>query len=152
MYFLVIGCLQLDVFFPGLSPTHWSTTIGPLVVVLSINAVKEIYDDYFRHRSDAVVNSSEVEVISSDDGVDGGRMTKWRDLAVGDVVRVRGNTEFPADLVLIQSSDQQGLCYVETANLDGETNLKVRVLSRSTVFKKSPPLSCTHTRRNTSFK
>jgi hypothetical protein len=33
MYFLAIGCLQLDVFFPGLSPTHWSTTIGPLVVV-----------------------------------------------------------------------------------------------------------------------
>ena len=44
MYFLVIGCLQLDVFFPGLSPTHWSTTIGPLVVVLTINAVKEAYE------------------------------------------------------------------------------------------------------------
>ena len=29
VYFLVVGCLQLDVFFPGLSPTHWSTTIGP---------------------------------------------------------------------------------------------------------------------------
>ena len=35
-------------------------------------------------------------------------MTRWRDLAVGDVVRVRGNCEFPADIVMLQSSDPQG--------------------------------------------
>ena len=155
MYFLVVGCLQLDVFFPGLSPTHWSTTIGPLAFVLSINAVKEMYDDYFRHRSDAVVNSSLVEVIrggagdasaatprlpgsatsrsssrsssaSSSASSSSSTMTRWRDLAVGDVVRVRGNCEFPADILMLQSSDPQGLAHVETANLDGETNLKVK--------------------------
>jgi len=60
IYFLIIGICQLDVFFPGLSPTHWSTTIGPLAVVLSINAMKELYDDYFRHKSDKVVNASMV--------------------------------------------------------------------------------------------
>ena len=53
-------------------------------------------------------------------------MTRWRDLAVGDVVRVRGNSEFPADIVMLQTSDPQGLAHVETANLDGETNLKVK--------------------------
>ena len=146
MYFLVVGCLQLDVFFPGLSPTHWSTTIGPLAFVLSINAVKEMYDDYFRHRSDAVVNSSLVEVIRdagdgpaattrppdsrstsrSSSSTSSSTMTRWRDLAVGDVVRVRGNCEFPADILMLQSSDPQGLAHVETANLDGETNLKVK--------------------------
>lgn len=63
MYFLVIGCAQLDVFFPGLSPTHWSTTIGPLLFVLSINAVKEAVDDYGRHKSDAEVNARVVEVV-----------------------------------------------------------------------------------------
>lgn len=138
VYFLLIGCLQLDVFFPGLSPTHWSTTIGPLFIVLSINAIKEIYDDYFRHRSDAVVNSSVVEVVafqpstqlSENDtcGSRGGGLptTKWRDLSVGDIVRVKNNNEFPADIVMISSSDPQGLCFVETANLDGESNLKVK--------------------------
>jgi phospholipid-translocating ATPase/phospholipid-transporting ATPase len=90
VYFLVIGCLQLDVFFPGLSPTHWSTTIGPLLFVLSINAVKEAVDDYGRHKSDAEVNARTVEVVrvkeESPDGkktsrprVDGvARFARWR--------------------------------------------------------------------------
>ncbi|CAF4437351.1 unnamed protein product, partial [Adineta steineri] len=31
-----------------------------------------------------------------------------------------------ADVVIISSSDENGLCFIETAELDGETNLKVR--------------------------
>ena len=150
---MIIGCLQLDVFFPGLSPTHWSTTIGPLLVVLSINAVKEMVDDYGRHVSDAKVNARTVEVIrvvardgngassSEDDGrdVDLPRESRevrtetvtrsWRDLSVGDVVRVRGDVEIPADVLVFASSDANGLAYVETANLDGETNLKVKTVA-----------------------
>jgi magnesium-transporting ATPase (P-type) len=33
---------------------------------------------------------------------------------------------FPADLVLLQSSTPQGICSIETSNLDGETNLKIK--------------------------
>jgi hypothetical protein len=42
------------------------------------------------------------------------------------MVRVLSNQECPADVVVVHSSCPQGLAYVETANLDGETNLKIR--------------------------
>lgn len=41
-------------------------------------------------------------------------------------MKVKNETFFPADLLLYSSSEPQGLCYIETSNLDGETNLKVR--------------------------
>ena len=34
----------------------------------------------------------------------------------------------PADMLLLHTSHEDGICFVETANLDGETNLKQRRL------------------------
>lgn len=50
----------------------------------------------------------------------------WKSVRVGDFVRIRNNDEIPADILIISTSDSDGACYVETKNLDGETNLKVR--------------------------
>ena len=41
-------------------------------------------------------------------------------------VRCEGAEEFPADLLLLSTSKDSGMCYVETSNLDGETSLKIR--------------------------
>lgn len=48
----------------------------------------------------------------------------WQDLNVGDIIRVRENEEIPCDVVALASSDEDGVCYLETKNLDGETSLK----------------------------
>ena len=77
MYFLLIAVLQL---IPGLSPTHWFTTVAPLMFVLFVNAIKEIYDDYYRHKSDDEVNNRMVDRFSSEDGTVS--QTKWRELRV----------------------------------------------------------------------
>ncbi len=51
---------------------------------------------------------------------------RWKNVQVGDFVRVYNDDQIPADIVILSTSDPDGACYVETKNLDGETNLKVR--------------------------
>ena len=46
---------------------------------------------------------------------------------MGDIIKVTNEKPFPADLVLLSSSEPDGMCFIETANLDGETNLKSRL-------------------------
>jgi phospholipid-translocating ATPase len=50
----------------------------------------------------------------------------WKNVQVGDFVRIYNDDQIPADVVILATSDPDGACYVETKNLDGETNLKVR--------------------------
>lgn len=119
IFFLFTSGLQQ---IPNLSPTNQYTTIGPLVVVLLISAGKELVEDYRRKQADKALNMSKARVLRGSNFTD----TKWINVAVGDVVRVESEESFPADLVLLASSEPEGLCYIETANLDGETNLKIK--------------------------
>ncbi|KAI8968964.1 hypothetical protein BDF20DRAFT_827472 [Mycotypha africana] len=57
---------------------------------------------------------------------------QWQDVQVGDYVMIRNNEDVPADIVILSTSETDNLCYVETQNLDGETNLKVRQGLRAT--------------------
>ena len=48
----------------------------------------------------------------------------WSNVRVGDVVKVLRDTELPADLLLLHAPGGKDIVYVDTMNLDGETNLK----------------------------
>ncbi|WFD34905.1 P-type phospholipid transporter [Malassezia cuniculi] len=126
VFFLFIGCIQQ---IPNVSPTNRWTTLVPLAIVLLASAFKEVTEDWRRFSADAEMNARRVGVLEAD-GTFSRR--KWRDVVVGDIVRVERNEFFPADLILLASSEPEGLAYVETANLDGETNLKVKQASQAT--------------------
>lgn len=119
LFFLFTAALQQ---IPNLSPTNKYTTIGPLLVVLCVSAGKELIEDYRRKTSDKSLNNAKARVLRGSSFED----AKWTNVAVGDIVRVESEEPFPADLILLASSEPEGLCYIETANLDGETNLKIK--------------------------
>ncbi|RYP48843.1 hypothetical protein DL768_005351 [Monosporascus sp. mg162] len=119
VFFLFTAALQQ---IPGLSPTNKYTTIGPLIVVLMVSAGKEMVEDYRRKQADSALNNSKTKVLRGSTFEE----TKWINVGVGDIIRVESEQSFPADIVILASSEPEGLCYIETANLDGETNLKIK--------------------------
>ncbi|KIM33227.1 hypothetical protein M408DRAFT_61361 [Serendipita vermifera MAFF 305830] len=54
------------------------------------------------------------------------RTTAWEDVRVGDFVKIRCDEPFPCDIIICATSEPEDVAYVETKNLDGETNLKSR--------------------------
>nr|XP_056704162.1 phospholipid-transporting ATPase IC [Euleptes europaea] len=119
-YFLILLILQT---IPQITTLSWYTTLIPLLLVLGITAIKDLVDDIARHRMDNEINNRTCDVIKD------GRFksTKWKDVKVGDVIRLAKNAFVPADILLLSSSEPNSLCYVETAELDGETNLKFKM-------------------------
>jgi phospholipid-translocating ATPase len=54
------------------------------------------------------------------------KKTIWEDVRVGDFVKIMDNESFPADILICATSEDENVAFVETKNLDGETNLKSR--------------------------
>uniref|UniRef100_A0A452QUQ9 Phospholipid-transporting ATPase n=1 Tax=Ursus americanus TaxID=9643 RepID=A0A452QUQ9_URSAM len=108
-FFLFIALLQQ---IPDVSPTGRYTTLVPLLFILAVAAIKEIIEDIKRHKADNAVNKKQTQVFFQ--------------VNVGDIVIIKGKEYIPADTVLLSSSEPQAMCYIETSNLDGETNLKIR--------------------------
>ncbi|XP_075380671.1 phospholipid-transporting ATPase IK [Mycteria americana] len=119
IYFVFVILLQT---FPEISTLPWYTLLFPLSCLLTIRGLRDLIDDIGRHQSDRNINSRPCEILSGKSF----RWQKWSDICVGDIVRLRKESFVPADMLLLCSSEPSSLCYVETADIDGETNLKFR--------------------------
>ncbi|KAG5643211.1 hypothetical protein DXG03_001329 [Asterophora parasitica] len=179
LFFLGISILQ---FFPKFSTISPGVVILPLIIILTVTALKDGYEDVKRHESDKRINHSTVKVLvggewnntnkmrpknktfvrgltprrrnptpnsiesgndtDSDGDFDDDNSTAtdpkyrgsrphwkrvlWEDLNVGDFVKIMDNEPIPADIMICATSEEEDVAFVETKNLDGETNLKSR--------------------------
>ena len=148
LYFLLQAVLS---WIPVVSPFGgWGSTLA-LLFVLLVAAVKALFEDVKRHQQDRATNASKARVVvakssppagfsspnsssssssssssTSSSSVVETKEVEWRDLRVGDVVRVDDGELFPADLVCLHSALEDDVCFIKTTNLDGENNLKIR--------------------------
>jgi len=120
VYFLIIAVLQSSKEITNTNGTP--VVLLPLTMVVTLNGIKDLYENHKRKKSDNEENNSNCLVYDnlSQDFIS----KKWSQVKLGEIIKVRNNEPFPADLILLGSSDENGICYVETKNLDGETNLK----------------------------
>lgn len=116
-YFLVVALLSLTPF----SPVRADTTFTPLSIVIGFSLVKEAYEDFKRWAQDLEQNNNRTLMHDRSNTF---TEVRWADVRVGSIVKISRDDALPADIICLKTSSAEGLCHVETKNLDGETNLK----------------------------
>ncbi|PFH56081.1 hypothetical protein XA68_17085 [Ophiocordyceps unilateralis] len=125
-YFLFLVSLN---FMPGSKPTDKWHLLGPLLLYVGLSMAKEALGDYRRHRLDKRENESVTFVLAraaNDEETEDWIAIKWRYVRVGDVVRLRRDDAVPADMLVLCAKGPNGVAYIDTMALDGETNLKIK--------------------------
>jgi len=129
VYFSVIVVIMLLGSYTNLfkSPQKPWGNLFVVIVIFGLNMTSEYFDDRARARKDRETNSRETLVFSKEHG--DFVMKEWRDIKRGDFIKVERDGVFPADIIIINTSDPEldSVCYIQTANIDGETHLKKRV-------------------------
>lgn len=119
LYFLAIACLNQ---LPPLAVFGRTVSLFPLLFVLCVTAIKDGYEDWRRHRSDRNENNRDAQVYQFGQF----KIKKWKNIHAGEVVKIFSDETIPCDMVLLGTSDPNGVAYIQTMNLDGESNLKTR--------------------------
>ena len=129
IYFLIIAFFQV---FKEISNSNGKPVIlFPLFIVVSVNGVKDFYEDWKRKKSDDKENSKNTLIYSFKKR--NFVKKKWKDILIGDIIKVKEDEYFPADCVVLATSEDSNCCYIETKSIDGETNLKFKKTNKKVI-------------------
>ena len=112
-YFLFMTVLQC---IPAVSNTSGFPTLAPiLTLMVCASAALKLVEDRARHRADKEANNSPTQCkgdASLKDSV-------WKDIKVGDVIRITNHQAVPADVLVLAAHEPEpavprGACHVET--------------------------------------
>ena len=84
---------------------------------------KDGYEDYKKYKNDQLENKQ--RAMRLDTTTKEWIQIEWKDIVPGDVLLIKQDEQVPADLIILNTSEEKGVCYIETKSLDGETNLKM---------------------------
>ena len=134
-YFLMISALQC--IGPISNTAGIPTTLIPLLFIIVVDATFQLLEDSSRHRADTRENSSTAYKYNPTSA--SFEECLWYEVEVGDFIRIDTRASVPADVIILSVAEKteppQGLCFVETKSLDGETNLKIRSALPGTLAK-----------------
>ena len=125
IYFLLIAIIQSISIISPLTP---ATAIIPLIFVLSVSLLRELFEDYSRHVYDNLNNIEKIFIFRNGYFSQGLSKTIQR----GEIIYIRENRTIPADMLLIETGNEEGTCYIDTSSLDGEKSLKLKVANKKT--------------------
>ena len=129
IYFLIIAFFQV---FKEISNSNGKPVIlFPLFIVVSVNGIKDFYEDWKRKKSDDKENSKNTLIYSFHKK--NFIKKKWKDVLIGDIIKVKEDEYFPADVIVLSTSEQSNCCYIETKSIDGETNLKFKKTNKKLI-------------------
>ena len=138
IYFLVSAIISC---IPQISPLTPVTAILPLIFVLAVSLIREGLEDCKRGSLDRQQNNEPTFAYRNNRWIE----TISGDLEMGELVQVLQDETFPADLILLDSKLNDGLCFIETATLDGEKTLKQKEAPKEMVGKlgqDDSPIDC----------
>lgn len=125
LYFLLVALSQI---VPQLRIGYLLSYIVPLAFVLTVTMAKEAGDDIARRKRDLEQNNEQYEVLNRSAPLTPDvAHVPAKNLKVGDLVRLHKGTRVPADMILLQLSDDNGEAFLKTDQLDGETDWKLRI-------------------------
>ena len=120
VYFLATAIIQS---IPLISPLSSVTAIFPLIFVLSVSMIRDLIEDLSRLTYDRLNNNEQVIVYRKGKFI----QSISAELKIGELIIVNENKQIPCDLIVIDSSLNEGMAYVETSSLDGEKSLKPKL-------------------------